>query len=97
MNVEVRLDDLLGRPVVDANAHTIGRIEEVQAERREGETVVTRYLIGTRALLERLSVEIWPVHVGGATGGYAARWDQVDISDPEHPRLTCDASELERI
>jgi hypothetical protein len=27
-------------------------------------------------------------------GGRVARWDQIDISDPERPRLTCAANEL---
>jgi hypothetical protein len=29
-------------------------------------------------------------------GGYTARWDQLDIRDPMHPRLTCPVSELRK-
>ena len=59
--------------------------------------VVTRYLLGVRGLLKRLSGEIWQRHAAAIGPVYAARWDQVDISDPKHPRLTCPVSELQRV
>jgi hypothetical protein len=34
--------------------------------------------------------------MGRAAGGYVARWDQVDVSDPERPRLTCSLEELRK-
>jgi hypothetical protein len=35
--------------------------------------------------------------VPGRVHGYRVRWDQLDLSDQEHPRLTCPVEELERI
>jgi hypothetical protein len=55
--------------------------------------VVTEYVIGASGLLERLGVAA-KLLFGRRGGGYAARWDQVDISDPERPRLTCPIEEL---
>ena len=34
---------------------------------------------------------------GVRAGGKVARWDQIDISDPAHPRLTCRIEELQRL
>ncbi len=93
---EVRLELLLGRAVLDRDGRSIGHLQEVRAESRDGRMVVTSYLIGTRALLERLSVEVWRAHAGGVSSGYAARWDQLDLSDPRTPRLTCDVADLAR-
>jgi hypothetical protein len=39
----------------------------------------------------------WLVRLlGGRKDGasHRVRWDQMDLSDPEHPRLTCAADEL---
>jgi hypothetical protein len=72
----------------------------VVAEPRGTDLVVTEYHVGTYAALERLSA--WPIGrailglVGGTgdKGGYRVPWDNLDLSDPHHLRLTCDVSEL---
>ncbi len=97
MSTEVRLEDLLGRRIMAPDGRPVGRIEELVAERNGDSLVVTRYLIGVRGLLRRLSFEMWRPHGGGLGPSYAAKWNQVDISDPEHPRLTCSIDEIDRL
>jgi sporulation protein YlmC with PRC-barrel domain len=88
----VHLEDLIGRAVVTEDGRRVGRVEEVRAERRGDEYEVTEYLLGTGALLERLSLV--PRLLGRQRRTYVVRWDQMDISRPEHPRLTCPIEEL---
>ncbi len=90
---EVRLDRLLGRQVHARNNTRVGRIEEFRAEQSRDRWVVTEYVIGRMGLLERLHVG-FTLLLGGRRQGYAARWDQIDISDPAHPRLLCAVEEL---
>jgi hypothetical protein len=86
---EVRLELAVGRRVRAKNGRSIGRLEEVRA---------TEFLIGPGAFLERLGM-----HARSLFGfaihphGYRARWDQVDLSDPRRPRLTCPLEELARL
>jgi len=102
MSEEVRVELLIGCRVVDANGERVGRIEEMLAEEKGDGFVVTEILVGTYGFFERLSI----FHFGmgflrlfGARG-HAAKpkkipWNRIDLSDPEHPRLTCAKSELE--
>lgn len=92
---EVRLDRLLGRQVLAPNNQPVGHLEEFRVEKRGSGYVITEYVIGVAGLVERLGVAV-KLLVGKAGGGYAARWDQLDISDPLRPRLTCPVSELRR-
>ena len=91
---EVRLDRLLGREVLTGNHHRVGLLEEFRAEVRDGECVVTAYVIGPAGLLERLDLDEL---VTPQQRGYVARWDQLDISDELGPRLTCPISELQKL
>jgi hypothetical protein len=93
---EVRLERLLGRQVLAANNQALGRLEEVRVEQQGNRFVVTEYAIGLLGLLERLGVG-FKLLFGGQPSGYVARWDQLDISDVEHPRLTCPIDELRRV
>jgi sporulation protein YlmC with PRC-barrel domain len=88
----VRLEDLLGRRVVDAHGTIVGRIGEVRAERRGDVHEVTEYLLGSGALVERLSIV--RRLLGRRARVVVVRWDQMDLHHPEAPRLTCAASEL---
>ena len=90
---EVRLEQLLGRVVVAGNNRPVGRLEEFHAEQRGDYYEIVEYVIGGAALMERLDVGVKSLF-GKSTGGKIARWDQLDISDPEHPRLSCSVEEL---
>jgi sporulation protein YlmC with PRC-barrel domain len=96
---EVHLELLLGRRVIAKNGKPIGRIEEIRATPRRGGLAIDEYLVGSYAVLERLSA--WTIGrallrtFGGGKSGYHIPWDKLDISDLERPRLLCAASELE--
>lgn len=93
---EVRLDLLVGREVLAGNNRRVGRLEEFRAEVRDGTCVVTEMVIGVAGLLERMGVAIRMI-LGKTGTGYVARWDQIDLRDPVHPRLTCSVSDLRPI
>jgi hypothetical protein len=87
------LDRLIGRVVVDKNGESAGRIQELRVEVRSSHWVVTEYVLGMGGLLERLNLGVRLV-LGARVQGRVARADQIDISDPARPRLTCRRDEL---
>lgn len=95
-NCEIHLDRLLGRVVLTRNNQSVGRLEDCRVEKRGHEWTIVEYVIGAAGLLERLGVGLKLV-IGLWPGGYVARWDQLDISDPERPRLTCGVEELRQL
>jgi len=93
----VRLQEIVGRLVRDVNGARVGRIRCVHAERDGDECVIREYEIGTAALLSRfglstLSLIGWPRH----RKPLCVPWDQLDLSDPQRPRLLCTKEELPR-
>ena len=88
----VPLEALLGRRVRADDGRVVGRLEEIRAERRGGNHEVTEFLIGPGALLERLSIV--RRFAGSGSRMRVARWDQIDISNPLAPRLTCGVENL---
>lgn len=91
---EFTLQRVLGRKVLAANNRTIGRLEELRAERRGRACVITAFVIGAAGLLERLGVGV-RLLFGPNTSGHIARSDQVDLTDPARLRLRCPITELE--
>lgn len=98
---EVKLELLIGRRVTDANDVRVGRIEEVVAERDGDELLVTEYHVGRYALFERFSIRHFGIgllrYLGAraqSTDPHKIPWHKIDLSDPEHPRLTCSIDEL---
>jgi sporulation protein YlmC with PRC-barrel domain len=96
---EVHLELLLGKRVFALNGRPVGRLEEVRAELdNRNACFVTEFLIGSYAVLERLS--LWRIgrailrtlHV--RKQGYRIAWEQLDLSDPQRPRLKCEVDEL---
>jgi hypothetical protein len=83
----VHVELLLGRLVRDAEGAKVGRIFAVQAEMEGADCVVREYELGASALLGRLGIPWWrkPLRVP---------WDQLDLGDPERPRLRCRRDEL---
>jgi hypothetical protein len=96
MSTSLRLDRLLGRQVRTANHRRLGRIEEFRAERRGAEWVVTGYVIGATGLLERLGMGVRLILGMRGIGGYVARWDQLDLTNPDRPRISCPIEDLRR-
>ena len=93
---EARLDRLLGRRVLTRNNRPAGRLEEFRAEIHGHECVIVDAVIGPAGLLERLGASV-RLLFGRRARGYLAHWDQLDLTDPETPRLTCSIEELRRL
>jgi hypothetical protein len=93
---EIRIEHLLGRPVLGGNNQNVGRLEEFRVEAHRDSYLVTDYVIGEAGLFERLGVG-FKLLFGRRGGGYIARWDQLDISDPDRPRLKCPLEELRKL
>lgn len=100
-NINVEL--LLDREVRDPSGRRAGRIEEVRARREGDEIIVEAYHLGPEALLERLAAPVFRLTLFRALGlhkhahGRRARWDQLDLSDPERPVLRCAVDELQKL
>jgi len=90
----VRLDRALGRNVLAGNNRTVGRLEEFRATRDGRDWVVTEYVIGNLAWFERLLLGARLLVGLGRKQVHVARWDQLDLSTPERPRLLCSFDEL---
>jgi hypothetical protein len=71
-------------------------LEEFRAEMRDGECIITGYVIGLAGLAARLGVGVRALF-GLPSAGYIARWDQIDLSNAEMPRLTCSVDELQQL
>ena len=96
---EIHLELLLGRRVYALNGRTIGRLEDARAEVHQGAATVNEFVVGTYGFFERLSA--W--EIGRAVlalfgslkeSGYIVKWNQIDFTDPDRPKLTCHVSEL---
>lgn len=105
-NQELHLELLLGKKIVDALGQPIGHLEEVVAEQQGDEWFIKEYLIGTAALLERLSA--WTIGLAilrkmGARKlsiGYRVPWQQLNLDNLdhlEHLKLNCTLTELETL
>lgn len=101
-NREVHIELLLGRRVLDSTGKSVGRIEEVIAERQGDEWVVREYLVGSAALLHRLSAldigrALLGVFRAKENAGYRVPWDKLNLTDLEKPCLHCPSHELETL
>lgn len=96
---EIQIELLLGKKVYALNGRSLGRLEEVCVDLENGVASVNEFEVGTYALFDRLAA--WEIGraVLGLFGsliksGYSVKWDQIDLSEPEHLRVTCPVSEL---
>ena len=91
--MEVGVELLLGTKVCDVDGHDVGRIEEFRVKRDEKACLVEAYLIGASALIERLSAWTLARPIAAFLGTrklytlYEVPWEDMDLSDPHHPRL----------
>lgn len=98
---ELSFERLLGTKVLDADGRRAGRIEEAHARRRGGEVVVTEYVLGAAGLIERLALSpvlraLLGTRLYPESARYTIGWEELDLSDPERPRLRSRVAELER-
>ena len=96
---EARVEELLGRKVRDVTGRTVGRIEELVAERWGTDLVVIEVHVGPGALLERL-VDLATLisHSGPLQRQLRKRrrirWQQLDLTNPDRPLVTVRREEL---
>jgi sporulation protein YlmC with PRC-barrel domain len=100
---EVHVELLLGKRVFALNGKSIGRIEEVCAEvEGRNSCFVTEFLVGSYAVLERLSALNMGRAILQALGarrrhGWRIPWNMLDLSDWQRPKLLCKVEELSLI
>ena len=93
--MEVRLQDIHGRRVFDIDGKVAGRIGEVVAERAGADCHIVEYLLGPAAFLSRLGITVGDFFgVANRRKPVRVPWNQLDLSDPRHPRLRCRMSDL---
>jgi sporulation protein YlmC with PRC-barrel domain len=98
---EIAAHKLIGRKVVDSDGRKVGRIHEISVERGEQNCPVEAYYVGGRAMLLRLASWALPFSLSNplkerATKPFRIAWDEMDLSDPEHPRTTVRKDDLRR-
>ena len=97
---ELNAELLLGRKVCDVNGENVGRIEEFQVERNDNACLVEAYLVGASAVVDRLSAWtlIRPIRKvlrsRGLFSTYRVAWEEMDLTDPDHPKLKIAKGEL---
>ncbi len=98
--MEVHVELLLCTKVRDTEGNVVGRIEEFRVDREERSCRIESYLIGASGLIERLSAWtlIRPVaralHARKLFQLYDVRWQDMDFSYPEQPKLRIARSDL---
>ena len=91
--MEINVEQLLGKKVVDVNGDNVGRIEEFRVERQDNSCLLEAYLIGASAVIQRLSAWTLVRPINRLLHGrkfysiYTVPWQDMDLSDPNHPRL----------
>jgi sporulation protein YlmC with PRC-barrel domain len=91
--IEINAELLLGRKVHDTNGEKVGRIEEFDVERGDKSCLVEAYVIGAAGVIDRLSAWslIRPIarllRKRHAFSAYRVSWEEMDLTDPEHPKL----------
>lgn len=103
MASEIHLELLLSTQVLDLAGKPIGRIQEIRAEKQGDRWTVLEYLVGAKAVIERLSawtigvriIQLFGARSSTINNGYIIPWDKLDLTDPEKPRLLCNVDELQ--
>ena len=99
---EVQVEALLGRELHDVDGRKVGRVEELVVERRGTEWIVVELHVGIGALLERVVELSTLVPMLGAlrrklSVRYRVPWQQLDVRDPDHPRVLVRLGDLKRL
>lgn len=98
---ELHVEHLIGRRVHDVDGKAVGRIHELCVENVDGEWVVTELHFGPGAILERVAgfVIQLPFFSLLPRGPRIrrARWQDIDFSNPNHPRLRIGRDALEHV
>ncbi|AFT89502.1 hypothetical protein [Paraburkholderia phenoliruptrix] len=99
---QLNIELLLGREVRSRDGKRLGHIEAIHAVRDGESWIISEFHIGPDALLERLAVGLLPRRLREMLQHrrdprrHRLAWDQMDLSDARHPRLTCDEASLQK-
>ncbi len=101
--IELRLYEILGNKVHDADGKYAGALEEIEVERGDESCAVKSYLVEHRGVIDRITA--WAladslrkaIPVREKSRPYRVPWELMDLSDPHHPRITVPQSELKRV
>ena len=100
--MEINVELLLGTKVRDINDVIVGRIEEIRAERGDTACLVESFMIGTSAVVQRLSAWtlVRPIKQflrnRDAYSVFQIDWQDMDLSDPKRPTLRIAKSEMRK-
>lgn len=101
MRRELRVDRLTGRMVRDPAGERVGRIRELVAEVARpgsGDYVVREFHLSTGGLVEALGgtqlARVLAERLGRRSNRIVVGWRDLDLSDPERPRLRRPLAEL---
>ena len=101
MTREIRVDLLAGRMVCDPTGRRVGRIRELIAEVARpgsGEYVVREFHLSTGGLVEALAgtqlARVLADRFSRPPNRIVVGWQDLDLSDPERPRLRRPLAEL---
>lgn len=101
MTREIRVDLLTGRMVRDPSGRRVGRIRELVAEVARpgsGEYVVREFHLSTGGLVEALGgahlARVLSQRFGARSNHVVVGWRDLDLTDPERPRLRRPLAEL---
>lgn len=98
--METKVELLVGAKVCDVDGEDVGRIEEIRVKRMDNALLVEAYLIGTSALVDRLSAWTLVRPIKDLLRNrriyslYEVRWQDMDLSDPTHPVLRTSKRDL---
>jgi len=97
---QLNIELVLGREVRSRDGKRLGHIEAIHLARDGDSLFISEFHVGPDALLERLAVGLLPqwlrevVYRRNQSRRHRLAWDQMDLSDPRHPRLICDEAQL---
>ncbi|MEX3633270.1 hypothetical protein [Paraburkholderia sp. BR14320] len=100
MMAQINIDLIVGRQVLTRDGSSLGRIEAIKVVRDHDAWMISEFHIGPSALVERLAVRWLPrllrevAQRKGRRRHHRIAWNQIDVSDPRHPRLLCDVAEV---
>ncbi len=99
---EISVEQLLGTRVVDSEGNKLGRIHEISAQRGEDSCLVDAYYVGGRAMVVRIARWAVPNSISSAIESkllrpYRIAWDEMDLSDPRHPRVRLTKEQIRRV
>ena len=97
---EVHVELLLGKRVHDVDGRVVGRLEEFHVEIIDGDYVVTEFLIGPAAALQRIGGFMTQLpffrFIPMPKREYRISWILMDLSDEHAPRVRARRDELTR-